>query len=421
LYADFIPLDDSIYIASDLLTDASVVVPASGGGSSSPQFPGITWDPNDLVSGDPITVSKQLDAVFSVPGSAVYSAHPGDVPAVGTLNIRVTFTPADTTNYFAISTTKSIRISPKPTPSPSARSGGGGGSAPSPSATPTSSPSPSASPSPSPSPSASASPSPSPVVTSPSKPDKLPTPNSSPSPAAPTTQKPKTVSFTSLRLVGVIHFNNNEYFLDQGDRKSLVSFSKEIAAASPTQIIVQGNTDIKAGVDNVWLSKARAEAVSKYLAPLLSKSIVISAWFASKKPVAIGIDKVSLAKNRRVDIYALVTTASPAPNPQQSEIKRGSVEESYQSISFNRNEYFLDAADRKSLVESVQNMAKLGCTQVYLKGSHDKTKSSVNAYIGANRVNAVKKFMAGLLPTLKFSIEPEFVSADRVVQIRCTN
>ena len=133
----------------------------------------------------------------------------------------------------------------------------------------------------------------------------------------------------------------------------------------------------------------------------------------------MGLDKKSLALNRRVEIYAQVTVEKPTvavTGAPQVPVSRG-----FDSISFNSNEYFLDATDRKSLVETVQSMAKLGCTQVYLKGSHDKTKSSVNAYIGANRVNAVKKFMAGLLPSLKFSIEPEFVSADRVVQIRCTN
>ena len=97
------------------------------------------------------------------------------------------------------------------------------------------------------------------------------------------------------------------------------------------------------------------------------------------------------------------------------------IAKSYPAILFNRNESFLDAGDRKTLVSAVQSMAKLGCTQVYLKGSHDQTRSVVNEYIGSNRVNAVKKFMAGLLPSLKFTIEPEFVSRDREVQIRCTN
>jgi hypothetical protein len=104
-----------------------------------------------------------------------------------------------------------------------------------------------------------------------------------------------------------------------------------------------------------------------------------------------------------------------------SNTPKSSVPTSYDSISFNRNESFLDAGDRKSLVSTVQNMAKLGCNHVYLKGSHDQTKSSVNAYIGTDRVNAVKKFMAGLLPTLKFTFEPEVVSSDRVVRIRCSN
>jgi hypothetical protein len=184
---------------------------------------------------------------------------------------------------------------------------------------------------------------------------------------------------------------------------------------------VQGNTDIKLGVDNRWLSKARAEAVTDYLSPLVKSSSIVSAWFASRKPVAIGLDKAALAKNRRVDIFAVVPTIAPVTSINNNQTQRKPVSQSFEPISFNRNESFLDAGDRTSLVGAAQSIAKLGCTQVYLKGSHDQTKSVVNSYIGKDRVNAVKKFIANLLPTLKFTIEPEFVSNQRIVQIRCAN
>ncbi|CAN2183788.1 Listeria/Bacterioides repeat [Candidatus Nanopelagicaceae bacterium] len=353
-----------------------------GGGSSQNQntsapeakVPGITWTPSAMVEGDAIG-DLQLNAVFSTPGNAVYSLSRGFKPDPGNIQLTVTFTPEDKATYMVLSTTRTIEVAPKPKPSPSP--------------TPTISPSPSAS----------------------------ATPDATPKPTV--TPKPTTVKVSELKLIGTIYFNNNEYFLDAKDRSSLVEISTLVKKSKFETVLIQGNTDIKQGVDNYWLSKSRAEAVSNYLADLANGPFYNRVWYASKRPIAVGLDKKSLALNRRVEIYAqvtvekltaAVTTASQAP-----------LARSFEAISFNRNEYFLDAADRKSLVDSVQNMAKLGCAQVYLKGSHDKTRSSVNAYIGANRVNAVKKFMAGLLPTLKFSIEPEFVSADRVVQIRCTN
>ena len=353
-----------------------------GGGSSQNQnssapeakVPGITWTPSAMVEGDAIG-DLQLNAIFSAPGNAVYSLSRGFKPDPGNLQLTVTFTPEDKATYMVLSTTRTIEVSPKPKPSPSP--------------TPTISPSPSAS----------------------------ATPATSPKPVI--TPKPSTVKVSELKQIGVIYFNNNEYFLDAKDRSSLVEISALVKSSKFETVIIQGNTDIKQGVDNYWLSKARAEAVSKYLASLTNGPFYNRVWYASKHPIAVGLDKKSLALNRRVEIYAQVTVEKPTvavTGAPQVPVSRG-----FDSISFNRNEYFLDATDRKSLVETVQSMAKLGCTQVYLKGSHDKTKSSVNAYIGANRVNAVKKFMAGLLPSLKFSIEPEFVSADRVVQIRCTN
>ncbi len=383
--------NDHIYNAGDVLTVTgninlvAVWTENSTGGSGSSgsgstttspeaKVPGITWTPSVMVEGDAIG-DQQLNAVFSVPGNALYSLSRGFKPDPGNLQLTVTFTPEDKATYMVLSTTRTIEVSPKPKPTPSP--------------TPTISPSPSAS----------------------ATPAALPKPTVTP--------KPTTVKVSELKQIGTIYFNNNEYFLDAKDRSSLVEISALVKSSKFETVIIQGNTDIKQGVDNYWLSKARAEAVSKYLASLTNGPFYNRVWYASKHPIAVGLDKKSLALNRRVEIYAQVTVEKPTvavTGAPQVPVSRG-----FDSISFNRNEYFLDATDRKSLVETVQSMAKLGCTQVYLKGSHDKTKSSVNAYIGANRVNAVKKFMAGLLPSLKFSIEPEFVSADRVVQIRCTN
>jgi outer membrane protein OmpA-like peptidoglycan-associated protein len=342
--------------------------PAPSNSSIEVKVPGIVWAPLNMVEGDALGDS-QLNATFSIPGSSIYSYSRGFKPDSGSLQITVTFTPDDKTNYMVLSTTRTIEVTAKPkaTPTP----------------TPTISVTPMASPKP---------------IISP---------------------KPKTVVVTQMEKIGTIYFKNNEYFLDARDRTELKEISQHINNANFKTVIIQGNTDIKQGVDNVWLSKARAEAVSNYLSGLASAPFYNRVWYASRRPVAIGIDKVSLALNRRVEIYAQVTMEKPASigsiEPKQT------ISKTFDDISFNRNEAFLDASDRKSLLNIVRLMAKSGCTQVFLKGSHDRTKSAINEHIGNNRANAVRKFMAGLLPSLTFRMEPEFVSAERVVEIRCTN
>jgi outer membrane protein OmpA-like peptidoglycan-associated protein len=306
--------------------------------------------------------SDQLNAVFSVPGKSEYNFKPGFKPEVGELKLTVTFTPENNSEYMVLSTSRVIQVLPKPKTSP----------------TPIAQPSKSASPQP----------------------------------------KPLIVTALSLKKIGTIYFRNNEYFLDAKDRTALKELSLEIKAQNFKTVIIQGNTDVKKGVDNYWLSKARAEAVSNYLGALAPSPLYNRVWYASKRPVSIGLDKQSLALNRRVEIYVQVKTqkevnASPAPSLNLAK--------SYEPITFNRNESFLDADDRQILLASVKDMASLGCKRVYLKGSRDQTSSSVNSYIVTNRVGAVKKFMTGINPSLKFTIEPGFISANREVRIRCSS
>lgn len=344
--------------------------PPSGGGSGSssnsstllpdPKVPGVSWLPANMVEGD-LLGDQQMNAVFSVPGTSVYSPPPGFKAERGSLQITVTFTPDDKASYMVLSTSRTIEVEPKPTLTPT----------------------------------------------------RTPTPIPTPIPT------PKTIKISQLKLIGIVYFNNNEYFLDAKDRSKLVEVAAQINNARYETVVIQGNTDLKLGVDNYRLSQARAEAVSKYLSKIEDSPFYNSVWYASKRPVALGLDKKSLAKNRRVEIYAKVIVEQPFVSAISA--PKVPVKKSFKGVTFNRNESFLDAQDRKYLVTTVQNLAKLGCTRVYLKGSHDQAKSSVNAYIGTNRVNAVRKFMSELLPTLKFTVEPEFVSSERVVQIRCSN
>ncbi len=70
--------------------------------------PTITWAaPSPITYGTALT-TLQLDATASVPGVLVYTPAAGTVPAAGTANLTVTFTPTDTTNY--TTATKTVQL-----------------------------------------------------------------------------------------------------------------------------------------------------------------------------------------------------------------------------------------------------------------------------------------------------------------------
>jgi len=363
--------------------------PPSGGGGGGggaptppaptpiPQYPGVTWSPQDLVEGTAIDSTHQLNATFSVPGKAVYSVAEGFVPSVGSTTITVTFTPTDTTNYYVISTSRIIQVTAAPTPTPS--------------------------------PSASASP----MASS------SPTPKPTPSPTPTATKKPQSMKTSALTLVGTVYFNNNEYFIDGTDIATIKGVAAQLKKTPYKEVLVKGNTDIKQGVDNVWLSKARAEAVANTLNKYLSVPNLIRAWYASSMPVAIGLDKASLAKNRRVEIYALEevdATATPTPSPKAS-VSAGDL--ILTPVTFNRNEYFLSAQARKDLVADVQKLFKAGCRYVALVGTEDGTRGGL-PNMGLLRAKAVRDFMKSLDPALTFDSLKKAISITREVRISCS-
>jgi outer membrane protein OmpA-like peptidoglycan-associated protein len=355
-----------------------------GGGTPTPpaptptaQYPGVTWSPQDLAEGTAIDSTHQLNAAFSVPGKAVYSVTEGFVPSVGSTTITVTFTPTDTTNYYVISTSRIIQViaAPTPTPSPSAST--------------------------------------SPMASS------SPTPKQTPSPTPTATKKPRSMKTSALTLVGTVYFNNNEFFIDGTDIATIKGVAEQLKKTPYKEVLVKGNTDIKQGVDNVWLSKARAEAVANTLDKYLKVPNLIRAWYASSLPVAIGLDKASLAKNRRVEIYALEevdATAAPTPSPKAS-VSAGNLV--LNPVTFNRNEYFLSAQARKDLVADVQNIFKAGCRNVALVGTEDETRGGL-PNMGLLRAKAVRDFMKRLDPALTFDSLKKAISITREVRISCS-
>jgi outer membrane protein OmpA-like peptidoglycan-associated protein len=224
---------------------------------------------------------------------------------------------------------------------------------------------------------------------------------------------------SALTLVGTVYFNNNEYFIDGTDIATIKGVAEQLKKTPYKEVLVKGNTDIKQGVDNVWLSKARAEAVANTLDKYLKVPNLIRAWYASSMPVAIGLDKASLAKNRRVEIYTLeevYATAAPTPSPKAN-VSAGDL--ILNPVTFNRNEYFLSAQARKDLVADVQNLFKAGCRKVALVGTEDGTRGGL-PNMGLLRAKAVRDFMKSLDPALTFDSLKKAISINREVRISCS-
>ena len=260
IHADFISNDVTQYLDSDENDPAPNIVlpPSSGGGVGGgggggapvsnptvvPQvLPGFTWNPKNIYENEAIT-EAQLGAEFSVPGTVTYSIPKGYKPKNGKLTIVVTFKPTDTTQYLEVQITREIEVLKVDSLAIEAIVSGEA-----------------------------------------------------------STQKEVVVP--ELKSLGKIYFNTDEYFLDAKDRKYLKSVAIKAKKVGTNSVLILGHTDVKRGVDNNWLSKSRADAVSKFLKQFNIKAKITEAWYGPRKPAVNGTDKVSLAKNRRVEIYLL--------------------------------------------------------------------------------------------------------------------
>ena len=220
--------------------------------------------------------------------------------------------------------------------------------------------------------------------------------------------------------LGVIYFNTNEYFLDATDRKTISSISMQVRTMQQPVITVEGNTDIKKGVDNVWLSKARAEAVANLLSKDISDNSISVAWYASTRPAVVGLDKQALAKNRRVEIFAI----QQLPVAQESTTSKAAnlnVSRSFDPITFNRNEYFLDAGDRKALIGYAQEMEVARCMNISVVGTRDATRGGLNETIALLRAKAVADYLKSIDGRLKIARLSQAISNVREAAVSCTN
>ena len=258
-YATFISNDETLYLGSENNSGSLTSIGTSSGGGGggggggapiyippvTPLLPGINWTPSDIREGEAIN-SDQLNATFSVPGIARYSVENGFKPKSGTLEIKVTFTPSDTTNYLVSETIRTITVTPSQIQG------------------------------------------------------EIPTVSvNEPEPNA------ENIALESLKMLNKIYFHTNEYFLDAYDRKILKTIAQEATEKNISSLLIYGHTDAMKGVDNQWLSKSRADAVASYLRRYNLEVSVTTAWFGPSKPVTLLRDRKSLKLNRRVEIFVL--------------------------------------------------------------------------------------------------------------------
>jgi outer membrane protein OmpA-like peptidoglycan-associated protein len=244
---DAITVNEDVSLTASWLQSGCTNSGGGGGGIAPapvPQIlPGFTWNPKNIYENQSIT-EEQLGAEFSVPGTVTYSIPKGFKPKNGKLTIVVTFKPQDTSQYLEVQITREIEVL---------------------------------------------------------KVDSLAVEGIVTGEA--TTQKQ--VALPELKTLGKVYFNTDEYFLDAKDRKYLKAVANKAKKTGSKSVLILGHTDVKKGVDNTWLSKSRANAVAKFLKQFDIKAKITEAWFGPRKPAKTGLDKVSLALNRRVEIYLL--------------------------------------------------------------------------------------------------------------------
>ncbi len=306
--------------------------------------------------------SLQLNAIFSVPGKTTYSKSIGENVSPGFLTLTVTFTPDNQSAYLTVSTSRTI------------------------------------------------------IVKERRKSNILPSP--SPSPSPPIVVKPKTVKVSELRLIGVIYFNNNEYFLDSRDRLELAKVASIVKERASLTVYIEGNTDVKRGVDNVWLSRSRAESVSNFLRAISKAPTYNRMWWASARPAVPGVSKEALALNRRVEIYIPQEVERAAGYKVEKPAK---IEKQLGSVFFNLNDYFLDATDRRKIKSFALQATELKCNKISLIGTRDSTPGKLNERIAFDRIRAVKAFLRDIYPLFEFISEETRISPQREVKVSCSN
>jgi outer membrane protein OmpA-like peptidoglycan-associated protein len=100
----------------------------------------------------------------------------------------------------------------------------------------------------------------------------------------------------------VVYFDTNKFNLDAKDRADIRAVAKVIIAQGFKNIVVNGHTDIRGGVDNQVLSRNRSNSTFNYLRSLVPGLNVTIGAFASTRPAVRGTTSAALASNRRAEV-----------------------------------------------------------------------------------------------------------------------
>jgi outer membrane protein OmpA-like peptidoglycan-associated protein len=106
-----------------------------------------------------------------------------------------------------------------------------------------------------------------------------------------------------LKYIGSVYFATGSSKLTLESQKTLRAIASTLNASNTPQVLSLGNADIRGGVDNSALSKARAAAVISYLKTVNPQPQYVLRWYGTRRPVGKTNSPTDLAKNRRVEIW----------------------------------------------------------------------------------------------------------------------
>lgn len=97
-----------------------------------------------------------------------------------------------------------------------------------------------------------------------------------------------------------VFFPSNQYVIDSGALKVLDSLCR---IPNVINIKISGYCDsIGSYESNLLLSKNRSSSVKQYLSQCIDSNLILTSGEGEEKPKDLGMDSISLAQNRRVDI-----------------------------------------------------------------------------------------------------------------------
>ena len=102
----------------------------------------------------------------------------------------------------------------------------------------------------------------------------------------------------------IIYFDYDSYIIKSEFQSAVEAHAKYLWANKARKLAVEGHTDERGGREyNLALGQKRAEAVRRALGLLgVTDAQVEAVSFGKEKPVAMGSDEESLAKNRRAEL-----------------------------------------------------------------------------------------------------------------------